>query len=92
MILTGVRPYREYKDNKPLDKVLGYKYTVVLPSRAYEQLDVKVPGSKMLDVVSGESFSVVFSNLQVRPYTDFKRNTIAYTAQAESVRRADSKH
>ena len=35
MLLTRVTPYKAYQDGKPLNDVAGYKYAVVLPSRAY---------------------------------------------------------
>lgn len=92
MLLTRIKPYRAYEDNKPLDRVAGYKYTVVLPSRAYEMLEVKVPGDKALDLNPGESVPVLFENLRVRPYMDFKRDALTFTAQADSIRKADGKH
>lgn len=92
MLLTRITPYKAYKDNKPLDGIAGYKYTVVLPSRAYEMLEVKVPGAKALDINPGESIPVTFDNLLVRPYMDFKRNVLAFTAQADGIHKVDGKH
>ena len=92
MLLTRVVPYKDYQDGKPVDGVAGHKYIVVLPSRAYEMLEVKVPGAKALDLAPGESIPVTFDNLRVRPYFDFKRTTLAFTAQADSIHKADSKH
>ena len=31
-------------------------------------------------------------NLRVRPYFDFKRNALAFTAQADGIHKADGKH
>lgn len=91
MLLTRVTAYKTYQDGKPLNDVAGYKYTVVLPSRAYEMLEVKVPGAKALDLNPGESIPVAFDNLRVRPYFDFKRNALAFTAQADGIHKADGK-
>ena len=92
MLLTRVSPYKEYQDGKPLDGIAGYKYSVVLPSRAYEMLEVKIPGAKALDLTPGDSIPVTFENLRVRPYMDFKRSALAFTAQADGIRKADGKH
>lgn len=92
MLLTRVTPYKEYQDNKPLDGIAGYRYAVVLPSRAYEMLEVKVPGAKALDLNPGESIPVTFDGLRVRPYMDFKRNALSFTARADGIHKADGKH
>ena len=92
MLLTRVTPYKAYQDGKPLNDVAGYKYAVVLPSRAYEMLEVQVPGAKAMDLNPGESIPVTFDNLRVRPYFDFKRNALAFTAQADGIHKADGKH
>ena len=86
MLLTRVTPYKAYQDGKPLNDVAGYKYAVVLPSRAYEMLEVKVPGAKAMDLNPGESIPVVLS------YFDFKRNALAFTAQADGIHKANGKH
>ena len=55
-------------------------------------LEVKVPGAKAMDLNPGESIPVAFDNLRVRPYFDFKRNALAFTAQADGIHKADGKH
>ena len=47
MLLTRVTPYKAYQDGKPLNDVAGYKYAVVLPSRAYEMLAARVSLSRL---------------------------------------------
>ena len=87
MIATSVRPYYEFVDGKRTDKVLGYRYDVVLPQHGYEPLAVKVPGAKTLDVQDCESILVEFDDLCVRPYVDYRHNNaLAVTATATAVR------
>lgn len=90
MILTAVKPYKEYQNGTATDNVLGYKYCVVLPARGYEMLEVKIAGEKRLDAAPGDNVPVVFDSLCVRPYVDRRSNMLAYTAQAGGIRRADS--
>lgn len=91
MLLTRVSAYKEYRDGTPLDGIAGYKYIVVMPSRGYEVLEVKIPGDKKLDVSFGENLPVTFDKLQVRPYMDYKRNSLGFTAQADGIHKADGK-
>lgn len=41
LMLVSVLPAYEYDNGKRTDHILGYKYEVVLPHRAYEKLSVK---------------------------------------------------
>lgn len=90
MILTGVYGYNSYVDDHYTGAIEGYKYCVTLPKLNFCHLDVKIPGTKMLEIKSGEHFPVVFDNLQVKIYED-KSKKLQLTAHATGVNRLDSK-
>lgn len=96
-ILVGVKQNIEYRDGKPTGKVIGYKYEVVLPEHAYDRLDVKINGAQQMELAPGETCSVTFDNLTVRPYVkyepwgDGKKAVIAYTASADAIHRVEAK-
>lgn len=46
VLITGVKPWFEYENNRRTDKQLGHTYEVVMPEAAYDKFDIKVPGSK----------------------------------------------
>lgn len=92
MLLLRVSPYYPYSDGKAQkDTIEGYKYTVVLPQHGFEQLDVKIKGEKRADVAPGGSIPVVFDNLQVKPYINRDRSTLAFSAQADGIHTSTSK-
>lgn len=90
MILHGVRGYFGYVDGQKSGVVEGYKYTVVLPSRNFAQLDIKIIGNKLLDVVAGEHYPVKFDNLEIKMYYD-KDKKLQLTARATGVHRLENK-
>jgi len=87
MLLVKVVPYYEYIDKRRTENIVGYKYIVVLPGHGYEKLDVKIPGKKLLEVQLGQSLSVRFNSLRVKPYVSFgaARPSLQFTASAEGI-------
>ena len=90
-LVTDVGPYFAYVDGQRTDKVDGYKYAAILPNRQFARLDVKIPGTKLLDVPAGQYISVAFDDLVVKLYFDNNRR-IQLTAKAESVHAVDKSH
>ena len=88
MLLTGVRGYFGYTDGVKGSALEGYKYTVVLPNRNFAQMDVKIIGNKLLDVVAGEHYPVKFDNLEIKIYYDDNRKA-QLTARATGVKRVE---
>ncbi len=87
MMLIGVSSYYKYQDNIKTDQVLGYKYSVILPEKSFEQMDVKIEGKKLLDCKAGESFRVRFTDLKVVPYVQNRNGytKVAFSASASGV-------
>ena len=52
-ILTEIRPVSEYVAGKPTGNVKGYRYTIVLPERSYERIDVIIDGALQVEHLNG---------------------------------------
>lgn len=77
-MLVDIRPYYNYGENR--SEVEGFKYRVVLPSHKMEALEVKIPGSKLLELSDGEYPMVEFEGLEARIYIIDGKGIISATA------------
>lgn len=84
-LVIRATPYYAYEEDKRTDKVEGYKYTTVFPDRNFGQLDIKVPGDKILDVPANQYIPAKFEGLEVKIYYD-RENRARLTAKAKGVR------
>ncbi len=84
MFLTGVKPVFEYVNDQKTDKVVGHKYTVVLPQKQFAQLDVKIDGEQRIALDREQYLNVKFENLVVKLYYDRNKN-VQMTARADNV-------
>ena len=81
LLLTDVRPYYAYAGNQKLDKVVGYRYDVVLTEKKFEKLSVKVEGKQKVELSDSVDYlPVVFDDLKLRLYTVSGGYNIAATA------------
>ena len=51
--LVDVSPAYEYKDNKRTDTVLGYRYSVALPEKGLDKVDVRIDGQQQAEAPNG---------------------------------------
>ena len=51
--LVDVSPAYEYQNNRRTDTVLGYRYTVALPEKFLEKVNVRIDGEKRMDTPDG---------------------------------------
>lgn len=65
--LVDVSPAYEYKDGKRTDTVLGYRYSVALPEKGLDKVDVRIDGQQQMDAPNGYE-EVRFDNLEVFIY------------------------
>lgn len=65
--LVDIAPAYEYKNNVRTDTVTGYRYTVALPEKGLEKVNVKIEGKQQLDKPDGY-VEVVFDDLEVYVY------------------------
>lgn len=82
--LCEVKEDREFKDNRPTDKLLGYKYLTAIPALSLERIAVKIPGPQQIVLPDGELEGVSFENLTLGVYANDKRQIIL-TARATGI-------
>ena len=66
--LVGVSPAYEYKDGRRTDNVTGYRYSVCLPEKGLEKINVKIDGKKLLEAPENGYAEVAFTGLEVFIY------------------------
>lgn len=65
--LVDVVPAYEYKDNHRTDTVLGYRYTVAMPDKGLDKINVRIDGKQLMDAPDGY-VEVRFDGLEVFIY------------------------
>lgn len=65
--LMEVSPAYEYQNNRRTDTVLGYRYTVALPDKGLDKINVRIDGEKRMDTSDGY-VEVRFDGLEVFIY------------------------
>lgn len=65
--LVDIAPAYAYQNNVRTDTVTGYRYTVALPEKGLEKLNVKIEGKQQMDKPDGYA-EVVFDDLEVYAY------------------------
>lgn len=86
MLLNRVSPYYLYENNARTNTILGYKYTVVLPSKGFQSLDVKIESREpLVRIPAGTAWvPVQFDGLEVKLYYD-RTNRVQLSAKAAGV-------
>ncbi len=51
--LVDVAPAYEYKDNRRTDTITGYRYTVALPEKNLDKINIKIDGKQLLEKPDG---------------------------------------
>ena len=72
MLLNRITPYYVYENDRKTNKICGYKYSVVLPGRNFQTLDVKIEGDRPLIQIPAhvDFVSVKFTDLEAKLYYD----------------------
>lgn len=65
--LVDVSPAYEYQNNRRTDTVLGYRYSIAMPKRGLDKVDVRIDGQQQMDAPNGYE-EVRFDNLEVFIY------------------------
>ena len=65
--LVEVSPAYEYQNNRRTDTVLGYRYTVAMPDKGLDKINVRIDGEKRMDTLDGY-VEVRFDGLEVFIY------------------------
>lgn len=67
MWLTEIRPVYAYINNVKTNEIIGHKYSLVLPDKGLERIDVKIEGRKRMDAPEGY-VEVEFEDLELYIY------------------------
>lgn len=62
--LVDVIPAYEYKDNRRTDNILGYRYSIALPEKGLEKINVRIDGPQLMEAPDGY-VEVRFEGLEV---------------------------
>ena len=65
--LVDVSPAYEYQNNRRTDTVLGYRYSVALPEKGLDKVDVRIDGQQQTEAPNGY-VEVRFDGLEVFIY------------------------
>ena len=65
--LVDVSPAYEYQNNRRTDTVLGYRYSIAMPERGLDKVDVRIDGQQQMDAPNGYE-EVRFYSLEVFIY------------------------
>ena len=63
--LTTVTKIVEYKDNKPTENILGYRYIVALPDRNLDKIAIRIDGTQKMEQPQTGFIEVNFQNLEI---------------------------
>ena len=86
--LVAVAPAYEYQNNKRTDTILGYRYTVALPDKGLDKVDVRIEGQQQMEAPNGYE-EVIFDNLEVFLY--WSRGDYHVGAKATGIHLANHK-
>lgn len=81
-LLVDIAPRREFVDDKPTDKVTGYKYIVALPAKGYKRLGVRIDGKQIMEMPESVT-EVEFTGLDISAYV--KGKYIQLSAKATGI-------
>ena len=88
-LLVGVKPLMEYADGKSTGREIGTRVEVVLPSRKYAAITVKIPtvgDTKLLELVDrGGGMPVRFTNFVAKIYMHPNGKELGLSCTADSV-------
>ena len=65
--LVDVVPAYEYQNNRRTDTVTGYRYSVAMPEKGLDKINVRIDGEKRMDAPDGY-VEVRFDDLEVFIY------------------------
>ena len=90
VLVTDVKPYKDYVDGKPSENIAGVKYTALCPANKFESITVKVAQAvptittEMLEAAGG-SIKATFKGFEGKFYRDSRSGEYLFTAKATEV-------
>lgn len=65
--LVDVMPVYEYRNNKRTENISGYRYTVAMPEKNLDKINIKIEGKQQMEKPEGYA-EVTFHGLEVFIY------------------------
>lgn len=94
-LLIGIKPLMEYVNGESTKNRIGTRFEVILPSRKFVKITVKVPSiddTKWTSLIdSGDYVPVRFSNFVAKVYMVPNSNDLGLTCTADGVTVVNSK-
>ena len=66
--LVAVAPAFEYRNGQRTENVTGYRYSVCLPEKGLEKINIKIDGKQLLEAPESGYVEVAFTGLEVFIY------------------------
>lgn len=84
LLLTDVFPTYKYDQGIKTEEIVGYTYVVLLASRQYQQLRIKIPGNCQIEqsLLHNSTPRVHVQGLKLTPYAMNGRTGVAAKAEA----------
>ncbi len=86
LIFVERRPVRDYVNDKPSDKVVGFRYMIIVPDLGYAQISVKIMGTARL-VEPAQPTEVICTGLRAVPYVN-RQGRVDVAFKADEIREA----
>ena len=87
--LTEVIPAYQYANGQRTDTITGYKYTIALPERGLEKVNVRIDGPKLMEAPESSFVEVKFDGLEL--YFYWQNNLPQVGAKATGIALASNK-
>ena len=65
--LVDVAPVYEYKDNRRTENITGYRYTVAMPEKGLDKINIRIDGKQLVENPNGYA-EVSFTGLELSLY------------------------
>ena len=65
--LVDVAPVYEYKDNRRTENITGYRYTVAMPEKGLDKINIRIDGKQLVEKPNGYA-EVTFIGLELSLY------------------------
>lgn len=88
LLLVAIAPSYEYKDGRRSDTIIGYRYTIALPDKELDKIDVKIEGPQQMEAPKGY-VEVRFDGMEV--YITWFNNNYHVAARATGIHLANTK-
>lgn len=84
LLLVGIMPAYEYKDNKRTEHVIGYKYQLASPRLKFDKVNIKVEGKQLVEMPETGYAEVVLTEPEIYGFTN-PEGKLQFTGRAKGI-------